>query len=52
LVSLPEQRKCVQNKAGFGKRFGKKSVVRGVAKNPIDHPHGGRAKAIRYQRTP
>jgi ribosomal protein L2 len=20
--------------------------------NPIDHPHGGRAKAIRYQRTP
>ena len=52
LVSLPEQKKCVQNKAGFEKRFGKKSIVRGVAKNPIDHPHGGRAKAIRYQRTP
>ena len=25
---------------------------RGVAKNPVDHPHGGRAKAIKYQRTP
>jgi large subunit ribosomal protein L2 len=26
--------------------------VRGVAMNPVDHPHGGRTKAIRYQRTP
>ena len=25
---------------------------RGVAKNPVDHPHGGRTKAIRYPRTP
>jgi large subunit ribosomal protein L2 len=38
--------------AGFFKNFGKKSLSRGVAKNPIDHPHGGRNKAIRYQRTP
>ena len=28
--------------AGFGfKILGKKSSVRGVAKNPVDHPHGG-----------
>ena len=51
-VSLPENKKCKNNKAGFLKNFGKKSIVRGVAKNPVDHPHGGRAKAIRYQRTP
>ena len=25
---------------------------RGVAKNPVDHPHGGRTKAIKYPRTP
>lgn len=25
---------------------------RGVAKNPVDHPHGGRTKALRYPRTP
>jgi len=32
--------------------FGNKSIVRGVAMNPVDHPHGGRTKAIAYQRTP
>jgi len=41
-----------QAKAGFFKKSGKKSLSRGVAKNPVDHPHGGRNKAIRYQRTP
>lgn len=51
-VALPENRKWGNNSAGFYKKFGKKSKVRGVAMNPIDHPHGGRAKAIRYQRTP
>jgi large subunit ribosomal protein L2 len=38
--------------AGFFKKLGKKSLSRGVAKNPVDHPHGGRNKAIKYQRTP
>lgn len=28
------------------------STVRGVAKNPNDHPHGGRTKAVKYPRTP
>jgi large subunit ribosomal protein L2 len=27
--------------AGKNRRLGRKSKVRGVAKNPIDHPHGG-----------
>lgn len=39
-------------KAGYWRSFGEKSTVRGVAKNPVDHPHGGRTKAIKYQRTP
>jgi len=51
-VHLPEKNKYKHNKAGFHKALGKKSKVRGVAKNPIDHPHGGRSKAIKYQRTP
>lgn len=38
--------------AGYNKNLGQKSLSRGIAKNPIDHPHGGRSKAIRYQRTP
>jgi large subunit ribosomal protein L2 len=41
-----------RSNAGFFKKIGKKSLSRGVAKNPVDHPHGGRNKAIRYQRTP
>jgi len=29
------------NKAGKNRTLGKKPVVRGVAMNPCDHPHGG-----------
>ncbi len=31
-------------KAGINYLFGKKPKVRGVARNPVDHPHGGRTK--------
>lgn len=31
-------------KAGINFLFGKKPKVRGVARNPVDHPHGGRTK--------
>jgi len=31
---------------------GFKPQTRGVAKNPVDHPHGGRTKSIKYPRTP
>lgn len=34
----------IPGKAGFNKVLGKKSKVRGVARNPVDHPHGGRTK--------
>ena len=29
------------SKAGISRRYGKRPCVRGVAMNPIDHPHGG-----------
>ena len=51
-VALPQNKNFKNNLAGFRKKKGFKSVVRGVAMNPVDHPHGGRAKAIKYQRTP
>ena len=38
--------------AGYKKSLGFKPQTRGVAKNPVDHPHGGRTKAIKYPRTP
>jgi ribosomal protein L2 len=51
---LPFLQKKLKNpaKAGFKVSLGNKTLSRGVAKNPVDHPHGGRNKAIRYQRTP
>ena len=38
--------------AGAMRRRGFAPIVRGVAQNPNDHPHGGRTKAVRYPRTP
>jgi len=51
-TALPTNKLFKNKKAGFKKKFGFKSIVRGVAMNPIDHPHGGRTKAIKYPRTP
>ena len=51
-VALPENKKFTNTSAGYFRKQGIKSKVRGVAMNPIDHPHGGRCKAIKYQRTP
>jgi ribosomal protein L2 len=51
-IALPIYKNFQNNKAGFYQVQGKKSTVRGVAMNPVDHPHGGRNKAIKYQRTP
>jgi len=51
-ISLEENSNCLNGKAGFWRNFGIKPLVRGVAMNPVDHPHGGRTKAIKYPRTP
>lgn len=51
-ISLTLKKIYTTNKAGYWRSFGSKSIVRGVAKNPVDHPHGGRTKSVKYQRTP
>lgn len=51
-VALPEKKNLKNNKAGYYKSFGRKSIVRGVAMNPVDHPHGGRTKTLKCPRTP
>lgn len=51
-ISLFEKKKFSNTKSGYWRNLGKKSIVRGVAMNPVDHPHGGRTKAIKHQRTP
>lgn len=40
-VSNAEYKFFKAKKASYSYYSGKKSIVRGVAKNPIDHPHGG-----------
>lgn len=51
-VAFSEKKRLRDTRAGTNRKLGKKVLTRGVAKNPIDHPHGGRTKAIRYPRTP
>jgi len=40
-VSNPDQQNIKLGKAGRKRWLGKRPSVRGVAMNPIDHPHGG-----------
>jgi large subunit ribosomal protein L2 len=40
-VSNPDEQNIVIGKAGRSRWLGKRPHVRGVAMNPIDHPHGG-----------
>jgi large subunit ribosomal protein L2 len=39
-------------KAGRNRLLGKRPTVRGVAMNPVDHPHGGRTNGGRPSVTP
>lgn len=41
VVSNPDQQNIQIGKAGRNRWLGRRPVVRGVAMNPIDHPHGG-----------
>jgi len=41
VVSNPDQKNTNIGKAGRSRWMGRRPVVRGVAMNPIDHPHGG-----------
>ncbi len=40
-VSNPDQANIKLGKAGRKRWLGKRPSVRGVAMNPVDHPHGG-----------
>ena len=51
-VMFKEKKHLKNTRSGFWRNKGKGVLVRGVAMNPIDHPHGGRTNAIRYPRTP
>lgn len=42
--SFLEKKYQFYSKAGYLKNLGKNQIVRGVAMNPVDHPHGGRTK--------
>jgi len=41
IVSNPQHKNIILGKAGRKRWLGMKSNVRGVAMNPVDHPHGG-----------
>eukprot|EP00879_Flechtneria_rotunda_P028649 GHRR01030853.1.p1 GENE.GHRR01030853.1~~GHRR01030853.1.p1 ORF type:complete len:149 (+),score=16.45 GHRR01030853.1:469-915(+) len=40
-VSNPQNKNRVLAKAGASRQLGRRPKVRGVAMNPVDHPHGG-----------
>src|SRR3546814_4622642 len=41
-VSNPDNQNTNLGKAGRNRWLGKRPLTRGVAKNPVDHPHGDR----------
>jgi large subunit ribosomal protein L2 len=45
-------KKEVFTKAGYFRNLGVRPTVRGVAMNPVDHPHGGRTKTSSPEITP
>ena len=54
-VSNPDHQNIVIAKAGRARWLGKRPSVRGVAMNPVDHPHGGgegRTSGCRHPVTP
>lgn len=51
-VSNPDQKNIVIAKAGRSRWLGKRPHVRGIAMNPVDHPHGGRTNGGKHWVTP
>lgn len=45
------KKSIVYGKAGLPRKLGFRSNVRGVAMNPVDHPHGGRTKTNSPQKS-
>jgi large subunit ribosomal protein L2 len=51
-VSNPDQKNINLSKAGRSRWLGIRPTVRGIAMNPVDHPHGGRTNGGRHPVTP
>jgi large subunit ribosomal protein L2 len=51
-VSNPDQKNINLGKAGRSRNLGVRPTVRGIAMNPVDHPHGGRTNGGRHPVTP
>ncbi len=51
-VSNPDQQNIVIGKAGRSRWLGIRPVTRGIAMNPVDHPHGGRTNGGMHWVTP
>lgn len=51
-IANSSHKRYYNGRAGYYKNFGINQTVRGVAMNAVDHPHGGRTKSVKYQRTP
>ena len=51
-ISISNHKRAFSGKAGFWRKHGYKSTVRGVAMNAVDHPHGGRTKSIKTPLSP
>ena len=51
-VSNPDEKNTVIAKAGRSRWLGKRPHVRGIAMNPVDHPHGGRTNGGKHWVTP
>ncbi len=51
-VSNPDNQNTVLAKAGRARWLGRRPSVRGIAMNPVDHPHGGRTNGGRNPVSP
>jgi large subunit ribosomal protein L2 len=51
-VSNPDQKNVNSGKAGRSRWLGIRPGTRGIAMNPVDHPHGGRTNGGRHPSTP
>jgi large subunit ribosomal protein L2 len=52
IVSNKNYKEICLGKAGRNRIMGRRPTVRGVAMNPVDHPHGGRTNGGRHSVTP
>lgn len=52
IVANEVHKNIVIGKAGRSRNMGRRPIVRGIAMNPVDHPHGGRSNGGRPSVTP